>query len=166
MDLFVPRLGIRCALVAATNKFSSICVLFFSLRFPLLNRRVKYYRINYLTSRNIRNESLFLNLAHDEEEGNLGRIIERRANFLPRSKMKRIPQKISLEAERIAVPLKSSSLNRNDTPIYIYIRKGTLLSGVAYPRIDIGLIESYPRGTSCRAIRADPSSKTGRTRAA
>lgn len=81
---------------------------------------VKYYRINYLTSRNIRNESLFLNLAHDEEEGNLGRIIERRANFLPRSKMKRIPQKISLEAERIAVPLKSSSLNRNDTPIYIY----------------------------------------------
>lgn len=76
--------------------------------------------INYLISRNIRNESLFLNLAHDEEEGNLGRIIERRANFLPRSKMKRIPQKISLEAERIAVPLKSSSLNRNDTPIYIY----------------------------------------------
>lgn len=34
--------------------------------------------------------------------------------------------------------------------IYIYTRKGTLLSGVAYPHIDIGLIESYPRGTSCR----------------
>lgn len=32
--------------------------------------------------------------------------------------------------------------------IYIYI--GTLLSRVAYPHIDIGLIESYPRGTSCR----------------
>lgn len=30
----------------------------------------------------------------------------------------------------------------------IYI--GTLLSRVAYPHIDIGLIESYPRGTSCR----------------
>lgn len=47
--------------------------------------------------------------------------------------------------------LKISSLNRNDTVyIHIYTRKGTLLSGVAYPHIDIGLIESYPRGTSCR----------------
>lgn len=46
--------------------------------------------------------------------------------------------------------LKISSLNRNDTPVYIYIYIGTLLSRVAYPHIDIGLIESYPRGTSCR----------------
>lgn len=65
------------------------------------------YRV-LITSFEEVDSSFFLNLAHDDIF-----FLGRRWNGLLK--------KISLEAERIAVPLKSSSLNRNDTPIYIYI---------------------------------------------